>query len=249
MKVYAEPKKAIDIAEKECKKALDLLRWVASYVHQRHHNVYMGMRGEIPRSSRDTLVTKTDFSSYHRSWQITGAKYEFEITDKNISTMRKAGFFKISDTLKKPKITLFENSILTAIHWFADSQTQEEPGNEMLSMIICMEVFLSPNSDESITQFISEAMAIILANKEYKEKLKNDVKKFYDIRSKIVHEGLIPFDDEKNDDLRYLVKLLIWKMIEEKDKILSQKDLVKYIGHKKNLEKLNVQLNFEELRN
>jgi hypothetical protein len=65
--VYADPKKAIDLAEKECEKVLDLFRWTVSYIHHRNHNVYIGMKGEIPRSSRETLVAKTDFRSYNWS--------------------------------------------------------------------------------------------------------------------------------------------------------------------------------------
>jgi hypothetical protein len=248
--VYADPKKAIDLAEKECEKVLDLFRWTVSYIHHRNHNVYIGMKGEIPRSSRETLVAKTDFRSYHHRSQIIGAKYKFEINDKNISTMRRNGFFKISNILKKPNnnIKPFENSLLTAIHWFADSQTQKELGNEILSLVICLEVFLSPSNEESITSFISEAIAIILADKEHKEELKTDVKHFYDIRSKIVHEGLIPSDDEENGYLRTVVKHLIFQMIKEKDNIPSQDILVKHIADEKNKQKLNVELNLKKLK-
>lgn len=247
-KVYADPKTAIDIAKKECDKVLDLLNWITSYVYSRSYRAFIGFKGEIPRSSRNTLVAKIDFSSYHQRWESTGALYKLEISNKTVPIMHKIGLFKVSEFLKKPKLKPFEKSLLTAIHWFADCQMQDDPENEILSLMIAMETLLSTDKNEPKSSFISEATAILLGDEEHKKELKNKIKSLYDKRSRITHEGQAQFKTEDVDYLRHVVKDLIYRMVKNKDYINSQKALIDYISDKKDEQKLKVKINLDELK-
>lgn len=243
-RIYADYNTAMKKALDECYKALDIIRYAIPWIYHKDFNVFVGLKGEITRGSRNSFACKSDFKNYNFKYQRVGASVQFEISDENISIMRKIGFFKLSQSLKKSDngLTDFERSLLIGMHWFADSQMQNDLENEFLSLMICMEIFLTPNEKDSITTFISEATALLIADLEHRKKLRDQIRGFYGIRSAIVHEGKRDIDQDSAGKLRYIVRLLLWRMIKIKDNFSSTKHLVEKIQESINNQKLRTEL-------
>jgi hypothetical protein len=240
-KIFAEYEIAVDLAINECDKALNLIRYAVSYLHHKDYRMFVGLQGEIQRGFRSIFAFKTDFKKYHTNDKMVGALYPFEITDENITKMRKIGFFDISILLKKMnhELTEFERTLLLGINWFSDSQIQTELQNEFLSLMICMEIFLNPDHKESISSFIPEATPILFVKHEHRKVIKENLVKYYKIRSEIVHGNEINLDSNSVAELRSIVRRLILWMIQNKEYITSKDELVKSIIEQMNDQKLN----------
>lgn len=102
---------------------------------------------------------------------------------------------------------------------------------------------MTPNENESITTFISEATAILLADCNHRKKLRDEIRSFYNIRSKIVHRGKRDINHKDVEKLRHITLLLLLKMIEIKDKVGSTEELVRKIQESIKNQKLRSELN------
>jgi hypothetical protein len=247
--IYADTETAIKFAEEECRKVLDLIIYVVSYLHPKSHKVFIGMQGEIRKSWRNTLVARSNFSSYYSRMQNVGAIYEFVINDLTIYQMRKLGMFKISEILKKEdnERTEIERSLLIAIHSFANSQMQTELENEFLSLMICMEIFLNPGQKATISSFVSESMAIILNKPENRKELRDRIDYLYNVRSRIAHGEKVNLDEEDVDELRSYTKTLIFVMIKYKSFIKSTEKLIDKIYDQMQDQKLCVEFDLKKI--
>ena len=145
--------------------------------------------------------------------------------------MEKIGIFKASEILNKPKYSDFEETILLGIHWFANSLSQKEIENQFLSLMIILEVFLTPGGTEPITKSISESIArILLAGLNKRKALKDDVKKLYKKRSAIVHGRKKDMPSAEDvSQLRAIASDLILWMIEKSDRFENKDELLDYI--------------------
>lgn len=157
--------------------------------------------------------------------------YQFEISKDRIDDMKSLGILKISKILEKRNLTDFEETIILGIHWFANSQNQTEIENQFLSLMIALEIFLTPNDNEPISNSIAEGASIILFSdlKDRKE-LKKTIKGFYTKRSSIVHgrKDKLP----KKEDVSVLKSItadLIRWMAENSDDFNQKKDLLNYL--------------------
>ena len=77
-----------------------------------------------------------------------------------------------------------------------------------------MEIFLTPHTLEiPITKFISESVGMILRPPENRVSIMTKIKKFYGIRSDIVHGRSTKVDPKDINELRNTLKELIQRMI------------------------------------
>lgn len=101
-KIYADYKTALKKALDECNKSFDLIRYAIMSLYHKDYKMLVGLKGEVQRGTRNSLVCRSDFQDYCYFEKMAGALYEFKISDEIISKMRKIGFFKLSQILKKP---------------------------------------------------------------------------------------------------------------------------------------------------
>lgn len=230
-RVFAEKDKGLELAEIECKKILDLLRYAISFLHHKNNNINVGFHGDLNSAIRYTLIAKSDFKTYHFIQKKIGPLFEFKISQEVSKELEKIGFNSISKIIKKPEVKLsdFEKTILLSLHWFSDSQTQSENDNEFLSLMVSIEIMLSPGKNENIVSVISEYTALILhkPNKYY-----NAIKEFkelYDKRSQIVHGSYNDVDKKELDKLRFITKNLLNWMVQNKIQFNSKDDMLSFL--------------------
>lgn len=232
IKIFSESEKALEFAENEFDKVLDVIRYSIPFIFPKNLKVAVGLQGDITKGSRYSIVVDKKFRIIRIKNESVGAKIEFEITDAIVQIMNKIGVFKICSILEKPqnKVTAYERTLLLGIHWFANSQMQKELENEFLSLMICMEIFLTPNDErDPITTSIAEAAAIILKKEDERNKFKNVIKNFYRIRSGIVHGRDEKVDKKDVENLRMIVQNLIQYMI-NCDDFNTKEDLINSIN-------------------
>jgi len=235
-KVVAEPEQAKIRAEEETRRVLDLLRFAIPALYPKGFNVAIGLKGEVFRVSRCIPILSTDGKFFNIHEHIVGPLIPFEINEPHLERMIKIGMFKMSKVIAKLDKELgdFERVVLRALHWVANSQTQEESENKLLNLITCMETFLTPRDGNPIGTFIAEAVAILLAdNLENRKRLKKRVQELYRLRSAVSHGGRKAILDTDLSELEKISGILTMTLIKRMDEFPTHKALFEWIESKK----------------
>lgn len=235
-RIIAEPGRARERAEEETRRILDLLRYSIPALYQEGYNVAVGLQGEISREIRTTPILSSDVDRFNWHRQVVGPLVPLELSPEHIEIMTRLGVFKVSEVLEKPEQELndFERTLLRGIHWFANSQTEFEIENKFLSLIICLETFLTPRDGNPIGTAIAEGVAILITTGlENRKRLKKRIKKLYQMRSAVSHGGYKAIFDTDLAELRAIAGTLTKLMIDQKDEFPTQKALLEWIEDQK----------------
>jgi len=104
-------------------------------------------------------------------------------------------FLKVFDPIfNKPynELTELEKNVTNALHWYRKGNMFMDPSDRFLNYIITLESLLTTEEDRGSRkkEIISDrAIDVIWILKDYHEEYKEKIKKMYEYRSKIVHEG------------------------------------------------------------
>jgi len=164
----------------------------------------------------------------------------YTFNERTVKRLKEIGAFDVSSVLQKPLIdqSQFERTLLRGVHWFANAQFEKERENELLCLITCLETFLTPEDGNPIGTAIAEGVAFLLeTDVDSRKRMKKTVQKLYRLRSGVSHGGNKAVSDADLDDLQCITKNFVTKMIQFRNKVTSQKQL---------LEKL--ELSFRTLR-
>ena len=160
----AEPDRALEIAETEAQRTIELLRYAIPAIYSADKRVIIGLQGEYSWQTRYVPIIAADGSSFNCRDQVVGPLFHFELSTTNIEHMRKIGVFTLGDLLEKGKLNNFEETLLQGIEWFSRSQIQSELKNKLLNLITVLETFLTPGGNDPIQKSIAEGIAILLEN-------------------------------------------------------------------------------------
>jgi hypothetical protein len=223
--VIAEPDRARQRAEEETRRVIDLLRYSIPALYPRSILVSVGLVGE-------SLVSVPRFSPVKTIGPLT----PFQINEANLEVMERIGVLAASKILQKNPSHLndFEDAILRGIHWLANSMVQGEKENAFLSLITCIENYLTPRDGNPIGTAIAEGVAIILGNDlESRKRLKSRIKALYRNRSGISHGGKTTILEVELVELTNLAgSLTIW-MIERQSQFQSISAVLGWIENRK----------------
>lgn len=238
-KMFGEERIVLKVAEEECERSLDILKLSSIYLQHKGHNITITLEGETARGFQNILIFKSNFKSYKLNNQFKGSMLDFNISNKEIQSMKEFGICILSEMLEKPEreLTDFERTFLMGIHWFANSSNQREIENQYLSLMVSLEIFLSPKfeSGEPITNNIAESASIINEiGIDNRKQLKKKIKQLYDKRSSIVHGRLNKIPTEEDVIyLRNILLTLMWWMIQNSNKFKNKDDLLEFIENHK----------------
>ena len=232
--LLAEPDRALEIAETEAQRALDLLRYAIPAIYSSDKKVTIGLQGEYSSQTRYAQIFSADGQSFSCTITSVGPLFPLELSTQNLEHMEKIGVFTLGDILKKEQLSKFEETLLQGIEWFSRAQTQSEPKNKLLNLITVLETFLTPRGTDPIQKTISEGVAILLKDDAIQRKsLMKRVKQFYGLRSKLSHGHSKEILDADIRLLLNIVGSLIMILIEERDHFASKEDLINWIEYKK----------------
>lgn len=161
-RVVAEPFRAIELAEQETQRALDLLRYSIPHIPQRkmEDRVRIDFSSQVPFGYQPAINLSS--AGYFKNSQLRN--FNYEISASNLKVLEEIRVFELSNILKKPyeQVNEFEGLLLRGIHWFARSQTQVDVENEFLNLTTCLEVFFTSKGGDPISSSIAEGVALIL---------------------------------------------------------------------------------------
>jgi hypothetical protein len=230
----AEPDRALELAEEETRRAIDLIRYANLVLYNQTMRVAVGMSGDICSSWRYAVIHPMDTRSFSSRKTLIGPLYEFEFSDENIETMEKIGVFKLSEVLQKDELNPFEVDLLSSVHWFANSQTKLERADKLLNLITSLEILFTPNSGDPISQNIAESTAILIVDDPVeRKKIIKIIRDLYALRSKLSHHGK---GEVLDSHIQYLIKInciVLTILVSRITEFETKDELHKWIEYKK----------------
>ncbi|MEL6263616.1 MAG: hypothetical protein AAFR12_21440 [Cyanobacteria bacterium J06626_6] len=232
-RIVAEPSKALEVANKETQKVLNLLRYAIPSLYNRSQlDIKVDIDSLVPNSTQKTIVLSPTFFGkqarrYHQNCYLDL---------KAIDILEALGVFEVSKILEKPRAELngFEDVLLRGIHWFGKSQTHPDVENEFLNLTTCLEVFFTPPSGDPISNTIAESTALWIGQDlEERKRIKRRIKSLYAQRSKVSHGGSNSITKQDIADLRILARRVVTKMIERRSQIMEKRDISRWIEDQK----------------
>ena len=198
-----------------------------------------GLTGHILYPSVEKfLVNEMDNTLEMR--QLIGSCWDYELTDKDYEFYLEIGLDNVIDLINSDNLSEEEEKILIAIYWYGeavsnfineikgrgDSKMFNNPDNliyrnsadRLLKLFVALETLLLKDDKEKVVNNISErASKLISDDLSYQKKIKKDIKKIYDNRSKFVHHG-IPYihRDDLNRLTNYVRIVILQKNKENK---------------------------------
>jgi hypothetical protein len=251
-RVIAEPGRAIERAYDETRRALDWLRCATFFLYSRDKSKKMaaglGPLGEVITYTPETALIMSSSSiniTFHNAAK--GLLFPFEWNAKNIRFLRESGFLDMAELLKSAELTEFQQALLLGVHWFADSLTQLEKENELLSLITCLESVI-PGKDKldkrsteggishTIADGVATAYAANLPSKQKnRDRMLGETEKLvldmYGKRSTMTHGGKIEIFERELGELSSLVGGLIDWLIQQyqSEEFLDQQTFFRWL--------------------
>lgn len=236
----AEPDRAGEIGLDETRRAMDVLRYALSFVapaYYKRFGMNVGISGESPEGEIMAVVLPSlDENSISLRGSGVGPMLPLTINNDTLQILRECGVEDVSAILTKPVSSLsdFERVLLRAIHWFGNALAQPQPENELLSLVTCLEVFLTPRDGNPIGAAIAEGVALLLETTlERRKTLKKRVKELYGKRSGVSHGGEKAVLESDLAELREIVRKMIRRMISLNTTVPTQKRLLELIEDQK----------------
>ncbi|MFZ0012205.1 MAG: hypothetical protein WAL97_09980 [Halobacteriota archaeon] len=226
-----EAGRALEIAEEELRRVIDLFRYVIAWIYPDRpieKRPLIGLQGEIRLDARLTFTFSN--ASVHTNEKAMGLVHPFYLSTFDLydfDDLERSGFFLMSDVLSKPpeKLTPYQEVLIRGLRLFSDSQTQFERENEYLGMFNCIENFVAPG--ERLRDNISKTIAFLVANvPDEREQKRIEFQKKYDTRSKITHGSrhVVILDDDLKALRRAALDVIGW-MIHQDEKFVKPKEL------------------------
>lgn len=222
--VCAEPVKSNELAIEEARRVIDLLRYTARSIEGT--NFRIGFEGEN-NGNPNFILSKNFMGSFPNTSK------EFRLDGEAVDLMRALGVFELSELILKPidSLTEIEDSILSAVRWFASAVNQTEENVSFLHYVICLEsLFTSVDKSMPIASAISDSVAFLCADSKQKRvEIKREIKELYDLRSTIAHGGKHAVPAPKLDRVALAAQASIGKILKNKDHLKTKMDLAAYV--------------------
>jgi hypothetical protein len=220
----AESTRAQELAEEEFSRVLDILRYFLFLAFQKRMEFDIGLRGNIHRGIGEAVIISADYRVFHSPRIFKGPR-QFEITQEIVDAMQKVGVQALAEMLHPNKKTNFSDTLFTGVHWVANAQTQTDPANEFLSLVSCLETFLTPSKTDlgTIRNAVASGVGWVLGrNLQDRLNLHKEVNTLYDKRSTISHGGKQEDLSPHLPRLRDIVGAFIHKMVERRDEFAAR---------------------------
>jgi hypothetical protein len=233
IKLIAEPVRALERAQEECGRSLDLLRFATPYVQQNSKEIGFGLIGDV-FSGRGLSLSFSDDGSLKTSLSNIGSWIPFEFNDQIHQKLQKIGITTLSNLIRKDKISDFEKRLLSAVFWCAKAQLQTLPEFRLLCLITSLESVLNPRGDRPIRMGVAEGCALLTGQElDQRRQIRDFIMKMYDLRSRVSHGG---HPEVFENDLGWLTSItgaVIFELIKKIEDFKDQKELLLWLDDKR----------------
>lgn len=218
--ISAEPGRAHELAEAEWYRFLDILRYFIFVTAKKTIYIDVGLRGDVRYGVGAAVLIP---STTHHIFQTTTtlkSPQPILIGPAVESAMRVYGVYALAELLKPAAKTAFSDTLFTGIHWVANALMQSEPANEYLSLVSCLETFLTRQRGDlvSIGNAVASGVGWVLG-RDHSDRitLHKEVQDIYNKRSTISHGGKQEDIANLLPRLREIVAAFILQMVLRRD--------------------------------
>lgn len=229
-------KKAKEKVVNKVNEAIDILRLYFTN-WQGHIRTQIGRKGELALFTEEFLSFNKDEVFRSSGWAGAGYPIPCEINQNILDIFEFYKFSKVDTILNKAteKRNAFEKRLIEAIRWFGYGVVSPNNNHRIIMYITALETILGTKDtetykDKSISDAIGEKGAFILGyNCETRFDIKNRLKRLYDYRSKILHQGKLEDDEVKVAELEKLTSGILLRLIDFSTEFNSMEDFDNYI--------------------
>jgi len=237
-KVAVDPLAAKINAIKEIKITIDVINFFSDLIpYNIENNGFIYLPGEYGNEKINVpIITKGDKPSITISYESAGPYIPFSFPmllnfDKKYHT----NFKKISMLLKKQQNDL-EIKIVSAIQWAGKATTAKNKEESFLLYAISLESLILPEDDNiELSDRLATRVAHVIGNNLHNRmEIKDEMKKLYGIRSKIVHSGYYQISDSDLNTIRVYAKNCIIRILTKRPFVSmnSKKELIDWFNNK-----------------
>jgi Apea-like HEPN len=189
--VTAEPTRAKELAEEEWYQIALILRYFIFQAYQKRMHISIGLRGDVRYGVGEAVIVELPYETCQTS-RTSKSPRPLEINQEIKDAMENEGVFALVDMLDMRNKTDFSDALLTGVYWVANALIQDDPANEYLSLVSCLETFLTPGRKDigTIRNAVAVGVSWVLGhNAEDRLSLYQEVGTLYNKRSEITHGG------------------------------------------------------------
>lgn len=138
--------------------------------------------------------------------------------DSSFAYLRDQCFLsRFSAIFEKRQRSEIEDSVIRALYWFGDAQSDRNITMRFIKLWSCVECFFSIRK-EDITQLVTKGMATVLTFAGYHlfevdhyARFKRDLRRYYDLRSRCLHRG--EYGVVSNEQLADFSRWVAWLIV------------------------------------
>ena len=187
----AEPEHAQEMFQDRVREVLHALRFFGFFLHPASHRALIDLSGHT-YSGKNVFLRLVSDQQFNLAVQSTGFLFPYELTVDRLGHLKTIGLEIVQAIFSKQEDerTALESSCINAIIWFSRALQDDVPDSRFLKLCVAMESLLLKRDDQPYRQVMAERVAFVLGgNLEGRQKIASDLKKIYDIRSAVSHEG------------------------------------------------------------
>ncbi len=163
----------------------------------------------------DDIEDDLKFIRYFRKNQ------DFEINDELLNYLNEYMFFKeFSEIIDKEERNELEDAVIKSIYWIGEAQKEHSNSSSWIKLWSALECYFTLGTDE-ITEKNARGISAMLVfggfkHPEYDDYglVKNKIKKYYKLRSKVVHHAeYLHIDDKDMKDMAFMAAWVVINMV------------------------------------
>lgn len=215
--------RALSYAKTQINLALDILRAFCFPFGRESESWRVGLLGDIIASTATPIrINNRDFVT-----QVSGyGLAQVELKQHILSKLEQPQWELIEKLISKKHPNKMESKLLTSIHWLSESTKLDTNKSKFTKVCVALESLIGgePEDEElkvrGITAMLAERAAFI-AGKDLNDRMEIDknIRKFYGMRSDIVHGGKEDISSDDIDKFGQLVRRLALALLEKLDEL------------------------------
>lgn len=190
IKLFAEPRRASEIAFEEADRAVALLRFYSPASHIPELISYCTLRGREHVEGAKRLIVRDGMIDGYSEHSLDGSSPFWVLDSEHIAEIEACGLRTLNDLLTKEKPTEYQAALLDSVLLYSKAALAKNPTDKLIAVLVALESFLLKDGNESIQQNLADRMAFLfkVSAKERMEK-KRQVIRAYGLRSAFIHHG------------------------------------------------------------
>jgi hypothetical protein len=227
--VNAERNRAIEIAEEEVERALHAIRFFSIPAFFSELTAYFGRKGHSELPISYLLVYENEIPEIVE-FIPNGREISFGISGAILERMFQSGLSKLSELLERKKLTEFEDLICSTVFTFSRALSKRNFHDKLTFILSSAEIAFLKDYSEPIQQNLGQRLGFYIFDQaDSRMKVERLTKDAYEIRSKYLHHGHYSYNYEILEELQFVVREALSKMIKMSDKFEKKEDFIQHI--------------------